>query len=159
MYAAGARVAQAKLSGRAKRFYEREFGFFSQITAISGNIRDKPLGPERKVRCQFRGNGRWRDENRPPSPPPFVHVCVCACVHVCVCACARVCMCACACARVGSSLCKGCVLGRAEQDQAAPGLLLASHSRRDGDCHRLPIRPPNAGKMAALATVRHPTRT
>ncbi|VVC31966.1 Hypothetical protein CINCED_3A020388 [Cinara cedri] len=39
------------LSGPAKKFYEREFDFFSQITDISGKIRPFPKGPERKRAC------------------------------------------------------------------------------------------------------------
>ena len=38
------------MTGKGKSFYEREFDFFSAITGVSGKIRDKPLGPERKVR-------------------------------------------------------------------------------------------------------------
>lgn len=36
------------LSGQAKAFYEREFDFFGKVTAISGEIRAYPKGPERK---------------------------------------------------------------------------------------------------------------
>lgn len=36
------------LSGHSKEFYEREFDFFSKVTAISGEIRPYPKGPERK---------------------------------------------------------------------------------------------------------------
>ncbi|XP_065226540.1 phosphatidylinositol 4-kinase alpha isoform X2 [Planococcus citri] len=39
------------LSGPAKKFYEREFNFFSQITDVSGKIRPFPKGPERKRAC------------------------------------------------------------------------------------------------------------
>ncbi|CAD7087007.1 unnamed protein product [Hermetia illucens] len=38
-------------SGAAKRFYEREFDFFAKITAVSGEIRSFPKGPERKKAC------------------------------------------------------------------------------------------------------------
>ena len=43
-------VNQSQMTGKGKSFYEREFDFFSAITGVSGKIRDKPLGPERKVR-------------------------------------------------------------------------------------------------------------
>ena len=36
------------LSGPAKKFYEKEFDFFGRVTAISGEIRNFPKGPERK---------------------------------------------------------------------------------------------------------------
>lgn len=39
------------LSGPAKRFYEREFDFFGKITAVSGEIRGFPKGPQRKKAC------------------------------------------------------------------------------------------------------------
>ncbi|XP_024081194.1 phosphatidylinositol 4-kinase alpha isoform X2 [Cimex lectularius] len=39
------------LSGPAKQFYEREFNFFDQITAVSGKIRPFPKGAERKKAC------------------------------------------------------------------------------------------------------------
>ncbi|EGD73415.1 Pik4ca protein [Salpingoeca rosetta] len=42
---------KANLHDGALRFYEREFSFFEQITGISGRIRDKELGPERKAAC------------------------------------------------------------------------------------------------------------
>jgi hypothetical protein len=38
-------------SGRALTFYQREFSFFDAITGVSGSIRNKPLGPERKAAC------------------------------------------------------------------------------------------------------------
>lgn len=41
----------ASFSGAAKRFYEREFDFFGKITAVSGEIRSFPKGPERKNAC------------------------------------------------------------------------------------------------------------
>ncbi len=37
------------MSIAAKQFYEREFDFFEQITAVSGKIRQYELGPLRKV--------------------------------------------------------------------------------------------------------------
>ncbi|CAH1801953.1 unnamed protein product [Owenia fusiformis] len=40
-----------QLSGDALTFYEREFDFFDKITAISGEIRPFPKGPERKKAC------------------------------------------------------------------------------------------------------------
>lgn len=36
------------LAGCSKEFYEREFDFFGKVTAISGEIRPYPKGPERK---------------------------------------------------------------------------------------------------------------
>ena len=39
------------LSGPAKKFYEREFDFFGKITAVSGEIRHFPKGPQRKKAC------------------------------------------------------------------------------------------------------------
>lgn len=41
----------SSFSGAAKRFYEREFDFFGKITAVSGEIRSFPKGPERKSAC------------------------------------------------------------------------------------------------------------
>ncbi|CAL1289574.1 unnamed protein product [Larinioides sclopetarius] len=41
----------SSLSGPAKLFYEREFDFFNKITAISGEIRPYPKGPQRKQAC------------------------------------------------------------------------------------------------------------
>ncbi|KAM7348854.1 phosphatidylinositol 4-kinase III alpha isoform 1-T1 [Cochliomyia hominivorax] len=41
----------SSFSGPAKRFYEREFDFFGKITAVSGEIRSFPKGPERKNAC------------------------------------------------------------------------------------------------------------
>lgn len=39
----------SNLRDGALEFYEREFSFFGQITDVSGRIRDKELGPARKV--------------------------------------------------------------------------------------------------------------
>ncbi|KAL1244187.1 Phosphatidylinositol 4-kinase alpha [Trichinella spiralis] len=39
------------LSGEAKRFYEKEFQFFGEITAISAEIKPFPKGQERKDAC------------------------------------------------------------------------------------------------------------
>ncbi|KRX39029.1 Phosphatidylinositol 4-kinase alpha [Trichinella murrelli] len=39
------------LSGEAKRFYEKEFQFFGEITAISAEIKAFPKGQERKDAC------------------------------------------------------------------------------------------------------------
>lgn len=41
----------SSLSGNAKEFYEKEFSFFDKVTAISGEIRKYPKGPERKDAC------------------------------------------------------------------------------------------------------------
>ena len=41
---------RARFRGPERAFYEREFEFFGKVTAISGTIRPKPLGPERKAR-------------------------------------------------------------------------------------------------------------
>jgi len=41
----------SSLSGAAKKFHEREFSFFSEVTGISGAIRKFPKGPERKEAC------------------------------------------------------------------------------------------------------------
>ncbi|BHF57761.1 Phosphatidylinositol 4-kinase alpha [Sparganum proliferum] len=38
-------------TGPALEFYRREFAFFDQITAVSGEIRPFPKGPERKKAC------------------------------------------------------------------------------------------------------------
>jgi hypothetical protein len=41
----------ASLSGDAKEFYDREFGFFSEVTSISGKLKPfiKKSKPEKKV--------------------------------------------------------------------------------------------------------------
>ncbi|CAG7725573.1 unnamed protein product [Allacma fusca] len=44
-------VIRSSLSGPAKEFYEREFGFLEKITGIYGAIRTYPKGPERKKAC------------------------------------------------------------------------------------------------------------
>lgn len=44
-------VIVSKLSGSARKFYEREFEFFDKITGVSGIIRAYPKGPERKKAC------------------------------------------------------------------------------------------------------------
>ncbi|XP_062522021.1 phosphatidylinositol 4-kinase alpha-like [Corticium candelabrum] len=41
----------SNLSGAALAFYKREFSFFNKVTAISGQIRQFPRGPERKKAC------------------------------------------------------------------------------------------------------------
>lgn len=42
----------AGLSGKAKAFYELEFGFFGEVTSISGKLKPyiKKTKPEKKVR-------------------------------------------------------------------------------------------------------------
>lgn len=47
----------ASLSGEAKTFYDREFGFFNEVTSISGKLKPyiKKTKPEKKV---------WRPELR-----------------------------------------------------------------------------------------------
>jgi phosphatidylinositol 4-kinase len=41
----------ASLSGEAKDFYDREFGFFNEVTSISGKLKPyiKKTKPEKKV--------------------------------------------------------------------------------------------------------------
>ena len=41
----------ASLSGEAKEFYEKEFGFFGEVTSISGKLKPyiKKTKPEKKV--------------------------------------------------------------------------------------------------------------
>ena len=41
----------ASLSGEAKEFYDREFGFFHEVTSISGKLKPyiKKTKPEKKV--------------------------------------------------------------------------------------------------------------
>ena len=41
------------LSGNEKEFFNREFGFFHEITDVSAKIKDKPLGDERKKACNI----------------------------------------------------------------------------------------------------------
>lgn len=45
------------LSGEARDFYDREFGFFNEVTSISGKLKPfiKKTKPEKKVRVVFRG--------------------------------------------------------------------------------------------------------
>ena len=42
----------ASLSGEARDFYDREFGFFNEVTSISGKLKPfiKKTKPEKKVR-------------------------------------------------------------------------------------------------------------
>lgn len=35
----------------AKKFYLREFQFFKEVTSVSGKIKDKPKGQQRKLAC------------------------------------------------------------------------------------------------------------
>ena len=41
------------LSGEAREFYDREFGFFNEVTSISGKLKPyiKKTKPEKKVGC------------------------------------------------------------------------------------------------------------
>jgi phosphatidylinositol 4-kinase len=41
------------LSGDARAFYDREFGFFNKVTSISGKLKPyiKKSKPEKKARC------------------------------------------------------------------------------------------------------------
>lgn len=39
------------LSGPARKFYEREFDFFKEVTSVSGKIKEYPKGKERKTAC------------------------------------------------------------------------------------------------------------
>lgn len=43
------------LSGEAREFYDREFGFFSEVTSISGKLKPyiKKSKPEKKVRLNL----------------------------------------------------------------------------------------------------------
>ena len=43
------------LSGEAREFYDREFGFFNEVTSISGKLKPyiKKTKPEKKVRVLF----------------------------------------------------------------------------------------------------------
>lgn len=43
------------LSGEARAFYDREFGFFNEVTSISGKLKPfiKKTKPEKKVRIFF----------------------------------------------------------------------------------------------------------
>ena len=45
----------AGLSGKAKAFYELEFGFFNEVTSISGKLKPyiKKTKPEKKVCLSF----------------------------------------------------------------------------------------------------------
>lgn len=43
----------ASLSGKARDFYNKEFGFFHEVTSISGKLKPyiKKTKPEKKVGC------------------------------------------------------------------------------------------------------------
>lgn len=45
----------SSLSGEAREFYDREFGFFNEVTSISGKLKPyiKKTKPEKKVRVLF----------------------------------------------------------------------------------------------------------
>lgn len=49
----------ASLSGDARKFYDREFTFFNEVTDISGKLKPfiKKSKPEKKVRCLPCGPG------------------------------------------------------------------------------------------------------
>lgn len=46
-------VVVDSLSGDARAFYDREFGFFNKVTSISGKLKPhiKKSKPEKKARC------------------------------------------------------------------------------------------------------------
>ena len=48
------------LSGEAREFYDREFGFFNEVTSISGKLKPyiKKTKPEKKVRGCLSMTGR-----------------------------------------------------------------------------------------------------
>jgi phosphatidylinositol 4-kinase len=54
----------AGLSGKAKAFYELEFGFFEEVTSISGKLKPyiKKSKPEKKVCLRFYDNEDGADE-------------------------------------------------------------------------------------------------
>lgn len=46
-------IVVQSLSGEARRFYDREFGFFNEVTSISGKLKPfiRRTKAEKKVRC------------------------------------------------------------------------------------------------------------
>lgn len=62
----------SSLSGEARDFYDREFGFFHEVTSISGKLKPyiKKTKPEKKVRPSdssnfcFHAHATFTDQNR-----------------------------------------------------------------------------------------------
>jgi hypothetical protein len=54
----------ASLSGEARAFYDREFGFFQEVTSISGKLKPfiKKTKPEKKVRGRLRLSGKGTND-------------------------------------------------------------------------------------------------